>query len=36
LNHNYPGNGIWLFLIIILWLALSALLFTMRPRVAKR
>jgi len=35
-NHYYPGNGIWLFLIIILWLALSVLLFTMRPRMAKR
>lgn len=35
-NHYYPGNGIWLFLIVILWLAISALLFTMRPRMAKR
>jgi hypothetical protein len=31
-NHYYPGNGIWLFVIVLIWLAISALLFTMRPK----
>ena len=31
-NHYYPGNGIWLFVIVLVWLAISALLFTMRPK----
>lgn len=34
-DHYYPGNGIWLFLVIILWMALAALLFTMRPKLAR-
>jgi cobalamin synthase len=33
-NHYYPGNGIWLFVIVLVWLAMSALLFTMRPKRA--
>jgi cobalamin synthase len=31
-NHYYPGNGIWLFVIVLVWLAISALLFAMRPK----
>lgn len=31
-NHYYPGNGVWLFVIVLIWLAISALLFTMRQK----